>query len=77
MRSYKLKGGGILQGNSAGELVGTLRAMSFNPCENEDIYMYETANACYMQEGAIISIKSVEEFIHDLIENKFMEEIDD
>jgi hypothetical protein len=71
---YQLKGGGSIKAASAQEAAEKLRSMSFNPCETLEDFIEETAKACYVQSSAEIRTSNVEDFVEDLIANRFMRE---
>lgn len=77
MRIYKLKGGGIIKGDNATDLIKDLRSKSLNPCDNLQDYKEQVAKNCKVDTGAEIQTGSDEWFIHSLERNGFIKREDD
>ena len=70
--TYALLGGGTITAASPDEIITEMRFQSMNPCATSAEFMEQTAEACRLQTGAIISTYNVEEFVADLLENGFL-----
>jgi uncharacterized protein YuzB (UPF0349 family) len=74
MKKYKMRGGGIIRGETAQEVVEHLRLRSFNPGDCLQEYMDKTAEACILYNGASIRHDTHENFVADLIKYGFLVE---
>ena len=70
--NYTLLGGGQVSGDTSVDIVVDLRNQSFNPASTLQEFMDQTADACKLQNGAIISSASPTEFVIDMVENGFL-----
>lgn len=75
MKTYKIKGGEIIQAKSNVELIEKIRKGSFNPGNNIYDFIKETSKACKLQTGAVILIDDIDVFVESLIGNKFIKEL--
>lgn len=69
---YVLLGGGIIEGDTPEEIVAQLREKSFSPGESEAEFMEQMSQRCKRWNESIISTHNYEEFVADLVENKFL-----
>ena len=78
MKTYELKGGGTISGETSRDLVFQLNASSlFGGQTSLTRFMKQTSEACKLQTGAEIRFDTYDNFVGDLVANGFMSEVSD
>lgn len=77
MKRYRMIGvdGGTITASSPFDIIVCLREFSRHACDDIQEFMEATANACQLQNGAIINTYTQEQFVEDLIHHGFLIEL--
>lgn len=78
MKKYYFNNGQIIKANNVKDLVGQMNALSyFNFSPDLTEFMEITAKQCAMQRECTIRTDTYDNFVEDLIINKFIEKYED
>ena len=72
MAKYELRGGGVVSGETAREILEAIRASSFNPKGDLGAFLSDVAKRCKEYDGSVIRIDTCEHTLEDLITCGFL-----
>ncbi len=72
MATYEMRGGGIVVGDNARDVIEAIRTSSFNPESNTKAFIRALAERCEEYDGSIIRTESFDDVLTDLIKSGFL-----
>jgi len=72
MAKYELRGGGVVSGETARDILEAIRASSFNPKGDLGAFLSDVAKRCKEYDGSVIRTDTYEHTLEDLIACSFL-----